>query len=77
MDMTQFSHWLAEQQEKSVKSLWQEKRQAPESLVKDLCQTLQGTHPTAVGAKSFPGQPYSCLSKVTPDDDIEAYPLFL
>lgn len=41
--------WAVDQQEKLVKNLWQEQRQAQGALVKDLCQFLQGSHTAAGG----------------------------
>lgn len=46
MHMAQFGHWLAECQEKVVKNLWREQRQAEEFLMKDQCQTPGGSRVT-------------------------------
>lgn len=40
--------------------------------MKDLCQILQGEHSVAARAEASSGQTY-CLSKLTSDDNIEAY----
>lgn len=69
----QFGQWLSEQQGNLVKVLWEKQKQAQESLVRELCQSLRRTNSTSGGAKGGNPPNHYHLSKLTPEDDTEAY----
>lgn len=58
---------------KLVKTLWDEQKQAQESLVRDLCQPLRETTPGPGGVETGTPPMYYCLSKLALEDNIEAY----
>lgn len=56
-----------------MKALWEEQKQVQEVLVRELCQYLRRTNSTSGGAECGNPANYYRLSKLSPEDNVEAY----